>query len=113
MAYTDVKAHKASKGTLEYAVCLSEYYDDKMLFAPAAQCSHVFHPDYINTWLSSHVTCPVCHNLVQDANTPPVDDAPELKETPMQELPSPKYAPTATTATAPSQSLRVDIGART
>ena len=32
MAYADVKAHKAGKGALECAVCLSEFDDDETLW---------------------------------------------------------------------------------
>ena len=124
MAYADVKAHKAGKGALECAVCLSEFYDDETLRL-LPKCSHVFHPDYIDTWLASHITCPVCRdNLVPDTNAPPVDDAPELQATPAQKLPSPTSAVAATAASvpavvifgrtsAPSRPLRVDTGART
>ena len=66
MAYADVKEHKAVKGALECAVCLSEFDDDETLRL-LPKCSHVFHPDCIDTWLASHVTCPVCRaNLVPD-----------------------------------------------
>ncbi|OEL27805.1 E3 ubiquitin-protein ligase ATL6 [Dichanthelium oligosanthes] len=92
MAYADVKAHKAGKGALECAVCLSEFDDDETLRL-LPKCSHVFHPDCIDTWLASHVTCPVCRaNLVPDPNAP-ADDAPELPGAPAQELPSPTSAP--------------------
>ncbi|CAD6235049.1 unnamed protein product [Miscanthus lutarioriparius] len=64
MAYADVKAHKAGKGALECAVCLNEFDDNEMLRL-LPKCPHVFHPDCIDTWLTSHVTCPICHaNLV-------------------------------------------------
>ncbi|RLN33439.1 E3 ubiquitin-protein ligase ATL6-like [Panicum miliaceum] len=96
MAYADVKTHKAGKGALECAVCLSEFDDDETLRL-LPKCSHVFHPDCIDTWLASHVTCPVCRaNLVPDPNAP-ADDAPaELPApAPAQELPSPTSAPAA------------------
>ncbi|NP_001142103.1 putative RING zinc finger domain superfamily protein precursor [Zea mays] len=99
MAYADVKAHKAGKGALECAVCLSEFDDDETLRL-LPKCSHVFHPDCIDTWLASHVTCPVCRaNLVPDANAPPPpppadDDAPELLP------PPPVSAPPAAAAAA-------------
>ncbi|KAL5223278.1 hypothetical protein ABZP36_027991 [Zizania latifolia] len=73
MAYADVKAHKAGKGALECAVCLSEFDDDETLRL-LPKCSHAFHTDCIDAWLASHVTCPVCRaNLVPDAEsqTPP------------------------------------------
>jgi len=70
MAYADVKAHKAGKGALECAVCLSEYDDDEMLCL-LPKCSHVFHPDCVDTRLASHVTCPVYRpNLVPDPQHP-------------------------------------------
>lgn len=96
MAYADVKAHKAVKGALECAVCLSEFDDDETLRL-LPKCSHVFHLDCIDTWLASHVTCPVCRaNLVPDAdaNAAPAGDAPELlPPAPAQELTSPTAAP--------------------
>ncbi|GJM98546.1 hypothetical protein PR202_ga15570 [Eleusine coracana subsp. coracana] len=84
MAYADVKEHKAVKGALECAVCLSEFDDDETLRL-LPKCSHVFHPDCIDTWLASHVTCPVCRaNLVPDPDAPTADD--NVPEVP-QELP--------------------------
>ncbi|XP_071707093.1 E3 ubiquitin-protein ligase ATL6-like [Rutidosis leptorrhynchoides] len=57
--YSDVKNLKIGKGTLECAVCISEFADNERLrFLP--KCLHVFHPDCIDAWLASHVTCPVC-----------------------------------------------------
>ncbi|KAE8725012.1 putative 2-oxoglutarate and Fe(II)-dependent oxygenase superfamily protein [Hibiscus syriacus] len=57
--YSTVKGFKIGKDTLECAVCLNEFEDDETLrMIPI--CSHVFHPDCINGWLSSHSTCPVC-----------------------------------------------------
>lgn len=104
MAYADVKAHKAGKCALECAVCLSEFDDDETLRL-LPKCSHVFHPDCIDTWLASHVTCPVCRTnlaLGPDANAPPADDdTPELLPAPeAQELPSPTSAPPPSAAAA-------------
>ncbi|KAJ1290031.1 hypothetical protein BS78_02G210800 [Paspalum vaginatum] len=96
MAYADVKAHKAGKGALECAVCLSEFDDDETLRL-LPKCSHVFHPDCIDTWLASHVTCPVCRaNLVPDPDAPD-EDAPEPPPA-AEELPSPTSAPAGTGA---------------
>uniref|UniRef100_A0A0E0GNE3 RING-type E3 ubiquitin transferase n=1 Tax=Oryza nivara TaxID=4536 RepID=A0A0E0GNE3_ORYNI len=76
MAYADVKAHKAGKGALECAVCLSEFDDDETLRL-LPRCSHAFHADCIDAWLASHVTCPVCRaNLAFDAGVPPPPLAP-------------------------------------
>ncbi|PSR99849.1 RING-H2 finger protein [Actinidia chinensis var. chinensis] len=62
--YSEVKGLKVGKAVLECAVCLNEFEDHETLrLLPI--CSHVFHPDCIDTWFSSHVTCPVCRaNLV-------------------------------------------------
>ncbi|CAN1345767.1 RING-H2 finger protein ATL11 [Linum perenne] len=57
--YSSVKGLKIGKGGLECAVCISEFEDAETLrLIPA--CSHVFHIDCIDSWLVSHVTCPVC-----------------------------------------------------
>ncbi|XP_058087589.1 E3 ubiquitin-protein ligase ATL31-like [Magnolia sinica] len=64
LEYTVVKGLKLGKGTLECAVCLNEFEDDETLRL-LPKCNHVFHPDCIDAWLSSHTTCPVCRsNLV-------------------------------------------------
>lgn len=74
LAYSEVKEHKIGKGALECAVCLCEFEDGETLrFIP--KCDHVFHPDCIDAWLSSHTTCPVCRaNLVPQ----PGDTIPQL-----------------------------------
>ncbi|XP_051188186.1 E3 ubiquitin-protein ligase ATL6 [Lolium perenne] len=110
MAYADVKEHKAIKGALECAVCLSEFDDDETLRL-LPKCSHVFHPDCIDTWLASHVTCPVCRaNLVpEDPNAPSTgDDVPAELSDPsvsqLQEVPP----PASPTAAAPAVVIDVD-----
>ncbi|WVZ92443.1 hypothetical protein U9M48_038507 [Paspalum notatum var. saurae] len=64
MAYADVKAHKAGKGALECAVCLSEFDDGDALRLLLPRCAHAFHADCIDAWLASHVTCPVCRAVL-------------------------------------------------
>ncbi|KAJ3676936.1 hypothetical protein LUZ60_002660 [Juncus effusus] len=61
MLYSEAKEHKMGKGALECAVCLSEFEDDETLRL-LPKCSHVFHPECIDAWLSGHVTCPVCRS---------------------------------------------------
>ncbi|KAK8572398.1 hypothetical protein V6N13_047996 [Hibiscus sabdariffa] len=62
--YSTVKGFRIGKDTLECAVCLNEFEDDETL-RMIPTCCHVFHPDCIDAWLSSHSTCPVCRaNLV-------------------------------------------------
>ncbi|CAL5063946.1 unnamed protein product [Urochloa decumbens] len=100
MAYADVKAHKAGKGALECAVCLSEFDDDETLRL-LPKCSHVFHPDCIDTWLASHVTCPVCRaNLVPDPDAP--------ADAPAAELPPPA-ATAQEPETAPAAVVVIDV----
>ncbi|KAL3516134.1 hypothetical protein ACH5RR_023036 [Cinchona calisaya] len=83
-SYAEVKDHKIGKGVLECAVCLNEFQDDETLRL-IPKCDHVFHPECIDAWLESHVTCPVCRaNLTPQ----PGDDsyqAPELSNPENQE----------------------------
>ncbi|URE02342.1 hypothetical protein MUK42_18388 [Musa troglodytarum] len=47
-------------------MCLNEFKDNNELHLPH-RCSHIFHLDYIDTLLTSHVTCHVYRaNLVDD-----------------------------------------------
>ncbi|KAJ9128986.1 hypothetical protein P3X46_034257 [Hevea brasiliensis] len=57
--YSEVKDIKIGRETLECVVCLSEFEDDETLRL-LPKCNHVFHPECIDEWLASHVTCPVC-----------------------------------------------------
>ncbi|KAK1631534.1 hypothetical protein QYE76_005849 [Lolium multiflorum] len=110
MAYADVKEHKAIKGALECAVCLSEFDDDETLRL-LPKCSHVFHPDCIDTWLASHVTCPVCRaNLVpEDPNAPSTgDDVPAELSDPSASQPQDVPPPASPTAAAPTVVIDVD-----
>ncbi|KAL3830618.1 hypothetical protein ACJIZ3_019420 [Penstemon smallii] len=71
-SYSEVKDHKIGKGTLECAVCLNEFEDDETLRL-IPKCDHVFHPECIDAWLESHVTCPVCRaDLVPKPEDEPV-----------------------------------------
>ncbi|KAK8712557.1 hypothetical protein V6N13_147794 [Hibiscus sabdariffa] len=70
MVYSEVKDHKIGKGALECAVCLNEFEDDETLRL-IPKCDHVFHPECIDAWLSSHTTCPVCRaDLVPQPGDP-------------------------------------------
>ncbi|OIT05580.1 PREDICTED: E3 ubiquitin-protein ligase ATL31-like [Nicotiana attenuata] len=70
--YAEVKDHHIGKGALECAVCLNEFEDDETLRL-IPKCDHVFHPECIDAWLKSHVTCPVCR---ADLSTPQPDEPP-------------------------------------
>ncbi|KAL5835608.1 hypothetical protein ACOSQ3_015166 [Xanthoceras sorbifolium] len=61
LVYSEVKVLKIGKGALECAVCLCEFEDDETLRL-IPKCDHVFHPECIDAWLSSHTTCPVCRS---------------------------------------------------
>ncbi|URE06828.1 E3 ubiquitin-protein ligase [Musa troglodytarum] len=66
MAYVEAKALMEGRGALECAVCISEFADDEALrLLPG--CCHVFHPDCIDAWLASHITCPVCRTDIAAA----------------------------------------------
>jgi len=112
MAYADVKAHKASKGELECAVCLSEFDDDDTLRL-LTKCSHAFHADCIDAWLSSHVTCPVCRaNLLADAEAPAAADGASAAPTVLeQDVLAATTAPQSAreTPTAPPEQVTVVI----
>ncbi|CAL9232119.1 unnamed protein product [Arabidopsis halleri] len=57
--YSEVKGVKIGKGGVECAICLSEFEDQETLrWMPP--CSHTFHANCIDVWLSSRSTCPVC-----------------------------------------------------
>lgn len=76
LEYSEVKIHKIGKEVLECAVCLMEFEDTETLRL-IPKCDHVFHPECIDEWLSSHTTCPVCRaNLVPQ----PADSVPESQQ---------------------------------
>ncbi|XP_060204578.1 E3 ubiquitin-protein ligase ATL31-like [Lycium barbarum] len=76
--YAEVKDHHIGKGALECAVCLNEFEDDEMLRL-IPKCDHVFHPECIDAWLKSHVTCPVCRaDLTPQPDEPAPVQAPEV-----------------------------------
>ncbi|XP_018447616.1 RING-H2 finger protein ATL34 [Raphanus sativus] len=57
--YSQVKGQKIGKGGVECAICLNEFEDEETLRL-MPPCSHAFHADCIDVWLSSRSTCPVC-----------------------------------------------------
>lgn len=44
------------------AVCLSDFEEGETVKV-IPLCRHVFHPECVDTWLSSHVSCPVCRSV--------------------------------------------------
>ncbi|KAM7252838.1 hypothetical protein ACFE04_025456 [Oxalis oulophora] len=62
--YSNVKGLRIGQCSLECSVCLNEFEDHETLRL-IPKCNHVFHPQCIDAWLTSHTTCPVCRaNLV-------------------------------------------------
>ncbi|KAJ8562571.1 hypothetical protein K7X08_031023 [Anisodus acutangulus] len=53
---------------VDCSVCLAEFEEDESLRL-LPKCSHAFHVPCIDTWLSSHMNCPVCRApIVSDLN---------------------------------------------
>lgn len=65
--YSFVKRLSLVKAVLECAVCLNEFEDQEVLRV-IPRCCHVFHPECIDAWLSSHTTCPLCRSNLADPN---------------------------------------------
>ncbi|KAL5995355.1 hypothetical protein ACLOJK_025413 [Asimina triloba] len=76
--YSWVKKLHAGRCGLECAVCLSEFQDDDVLRLLAA-CSHVFHTDCIDVWLTSHTTCPYCRRHLNPADKKSSSSLPEVR----------------------------------
>ncbi|CAL9135318.1 unnamed protein product [Musa textilis] len=73
LMYFEVKRLKLGKGTFKYAMYLSDFKDDEELHL-FPYYNHIFHLDYIDTWLASHITCPVCHaNLIKQIDNDNLD----------------------------------------
>ncbi|KAK9990317.1 hypothetical protein SO802_025302 [Lithocarpus litseifolius] len=64
----NLRTVKVTATTLECAVCLGEFEDHETLRL-LPKCSHAFHTDCIDAWLSSHVTCPVCRAKLTNCDT--------------------------------------------
>ncbi|CAN6273097.1 unnamed protein product [Urochloa humidicola] len=69
--YRAVAAPGSEKAdTVECAVCLAELEDGEAArFLP--RCGHGFHAECVDTWLSSHTTCPLCRLTVAKPDAPP------------------------------------------
>ncbi|XP_057479435.1 RING-H2 finger protein ATL57-like [Actinidia eriantha] len=50
-----------AKQHIDCAICLGEFEEREMVKL-IPHCGHAFHPECIDTWLSSRVTCPLCRS---------------------------------------------------
>ena len=101
--YSSVKDLKIGKGTLECAVCLSEFEDEEMLRL-LPKCDHVFHPDCIDAWLALHTTCPVCRaDLTLDSReiSGSAVESPDSNDSP--------YEPTPRSELTESTQIRINV----
>uniref|UniRef100_A0A0D9W5N0 RING-type E3 ubiquitin transferase n=1 Tax=Leersia perrieri TaxID=77586 RepID=A0A0D9W5N0_9ORYZ len=92
--YREVVKHKIGKSVLECAVCLTSFDDgDDLRLLP--HCSHAFHPECIDPWLDSRVTCPLCRANLEKPPPPPPQAAatPSPEQSPRcQPSPPPRHA---------------------
>lgn len=63
VVYRVVEYKKERKEGSECPVCLSVYVEGEEV-RQLKICNHIFHVECIDTWLSSHSTCPVCRASV-------------------------------------------------
>ncbi|KAI3997183.1 hypothetical protein MKX01_009027 [Papaver californicum] len=54
-------AAAAAEGSIDCVVCLSEF-EERETVKMIPYCGHVFHPECIDTWFSTHVSCPLCRS---------------------------------------------------
>ncbi|XP_026439503.1 RING-H2 finger protein ATL57-like [Papaver somniferum] len=52
---------EAAEESIDCVVCLSEF-EERETVKMIPYCGHVFHPECIDTWFSSHVSCPLCRS---------------------------------------------------
>ncbi|KAJ8648086.1 hypothetical protein MRB53_001109 [Persea americana] len=69
--------YKRDEGLVEgtaCSVCLNEFREDENLRL-LPKCRHAFHLPCIDTWLRSHVSCPLCRaNVVSNPSSSPLTD---------------------------------------
>ncbi|XP_031476737.1 RING-H2 finger protein ATL74-like [Nymphaea colorata] len=58
----------AGKST-DCAICLTEFLPGEQIRV-LPQCAHCFHLNCIDTWLSSHSSCPSCRHILADKPAP-------------------------------------------
>ncbi|KAJ7525960.1 hypothetical protein O6H91_17G076000 [Diphasiastrum complanatum] len=60
--YSILRASRESKRFRDCPVCLIEFRDDDNIRI-LPKCGHGFHQDCIESWLSSHSSCPLCRQI--------------------------------------------------
>ncbi|KNA05053.1 hypothetical protein SOVF_194000 [Spinacia oleracea] len=101
-----IAVHKYGKEMEETdcAVCLAEFEQgDELRVLP--KCSHAFHVPCIDTWLSSHTTCPLCRAPIVTPDHHNHDHDQKMENT-SSSLPS---LDEATEDNSPVEALRINI----
>ncbi|PIA54910.1 hypothetical protein AQUCO_00901072v1 [Aquilegia coerulea] len=57
-----VAYEKHDKELFDCVVCLSEF-EERETVKMIPHCGHVFHPECIDKWFSSHASCPICRSI--------------------------------------------------
>lgn len=86
------------------AVCLAEFQEgDELRVLP--KCSHAFHVPCIDTWLSSHTTCPLCRASIMPPDHQNHDHDHKTENTPSPLAPMEE----ATEDDHPDEVLRINV----
>ncbi|KAJ8512300.1 hypothetical protein OPV22_002734 [Ensete ventricosum] len=57
------------RGRLMCALCPSKFEDDEEIRLHP-RCSHIFYFDCFDTWVTSHISCPICRANLVDIHFP-------------------------------------------
>ncbi|XP_072992943.1 RING-H2 finger protein ATL52-like [Typha latifolia] len=87
IAVTEYKAGAGLLGAADCSVCLGEFQDGELVRL-LPKCGHAFHISCIDTWLRSHVNCPLCRaHIVEPAGeAAPSDSSTFIVGSPIREL---------------------------
>ncbi|KAJ4979870.1 hypothetical protein NE237_010650 [Protea cynaroides] len=104
------------KETNDCPICLTEF-EEKEMIKLIPFCSHFFHPQCIDLWLSAHGTCPLCRStqLLLPVPLPPKDPSscfvsmePEVQQQLQEEVsvpPSIPSIPSSSSSSPPSMAV--------
>ncbi|XP_020082843.1 E3 ubiquitin-protein ligase Os04g0590900-like [Ananas comosus] len=65
IAVAEYKSETGLLGAADCSVCLGEFRDGELVRL-LPKCAHAFHVACIDTWLRSHVSCPLCRARIVD-----------------------------------------------